>query len=180
MINGFYKLIGIVFCLLVISGCASQLGNSKNSYKLADGTELNVNKNDVHTLYQLGKEYQDKEQYTEAIEVYEKVLELKPDYYDAYNGLGVVYSILGEHELATQLIGEAVRLAPLASYLHNNLGYAYMKQGRTSEAAGAFQRSLQIDPNNASARANLMKAYQSLGCVEDKPCGQWQTPEYRQ
>lgn len=176
MMHGFCRLIGLGFCLLVLSGCATQSG-SKGGMDRIKSVE---NQHRVQTIYRLGKEHQNQERYAEAIAAYEEILELKPDFYDAYNGLGVIYSILGEHELAIQMISEAVRIAPLASYLYNNLGYAYMKQGLASEAAGSFQRALQIDPENVNARNNLLKAYQVLGCVEGKPCGQWQTPEYKQ
>jgi len=146
-------------------------------YSTKTGTEtVALQERKVNEIYQMGRNYQSKEQFAEAIQAYEQVLELNPDFFDAYNGMGVVYSILGEHDLAIQLISEATKLAPKASYLHNNLGFAYLKQGRASEAAGAFQRALQLDPNNVNARNNLSSAYKKLGCVENEPCGQWQEP----
>ena len=178
MMTFLIRFAGIVLGVLMMSGCATQLEKNTPAYK-ANAEKIYSEKSDANRLYQLGREYQAKEQYAEAIEAYGNALELKADHYDAYNGLGVVYSMLGEHELAIQMINEAVKLAPLASYLHNNLGYAYLKHGLASEAAGAFQRAIQLDPDNANARQNLLKAYEVMGCVEGRPCGQWQEPGYR-
>lgn len=174
------RLNGIIICLLILGGCATHLekNNLGNRNASISGSAANSN-GDTNALYQKGKNYQNNEQYAEAIAAYEQVLALNAEHYDAYNGMGVIYSILGEHELAIQLISEAVNRAPLASYLHNNLGYAYLQADRASEAAGAFHRALRLDPENVSARQNLSKAYEKLGCVENKPCGQWQDPEYR-
>lgn len=173
------KIFCIFFSILVLGGCASQMERGGSISGTASGS-ASVKPNDADAFYQLGRSYQEKEQYPEAIGAYERALEFNADHVDAYNGMGVVYSILGEHELAIRLIGKAVKLAPLASYLHNNLGYAYLEHGLASEAAGAFQRALKLDPDNVNARNNLSAAYKAMGCTENQSCGQWQEPPQAQ
>ena len=166
----------IISCLLILAGCASfQQKNNNNKIGTAPKSE-NSHLIEASKLYQLAREHHKKNEYAEAANAYEKVIELMPNHHEAYNNLGVIYSTLGEHELGVQFINEAIRLAPLASHLHNNLGYALLKQGRNSEAAGAFERALQLDPENLHARNNLKSAYKLMGCAQSEPCGQWQEP----
>lgn len=166
----------IIGCLLVLGGCATSQQKNDNEISALSKSE-DSRLMEAKKLYQLGREYHQKNEYVEAINAYEKVIELTPDNYEVYNNLGMIYSTLGEHELGIQFIREAIRLAPLVSHLHNNLGYALLKQGRDSEAAGTFERALQLDPENLHARNNLKSAYKLMGCVQGQPCGQWQEPK---
>ena len=167
------KWVWVASCFFLLSGCASQ--QLRNSQPM-DAKPVSVVQ-DAKYWYQLGRDYQEKENYSEAVINYEKALAIDPENAEIYNAMGVVYSILGEDELAIQLINEAIRYEPMASHLHNNLGFAYLRWGRTSEAAGAFHRALKLDPENKHARQNLATAYERLGCTIDEPCGQWQEPD---
>jgi len=42
-----------------------------------------------------------------------------------------------------------------ADYLHNNLGYALLKQGEASSAAAEFRKALKLNPHSEIARNNL-------------------------
>jgi Flp pilus assembly protein TadD len=84
---------------------------------------------------------------------------------------------LNEHELAIQLINKEIGYKPIASHLHNNLGFAYLRREHVSEVAGAFHRVLKLDSENECARNNLAAAYGKMGCTNNDPCGQWQEPD---
>lgn len=170
------QLILTIICLLTLTGCASvQQKTGIGSHASTGADDLQLSK--ARQFYLLGRDHYQKSEYPEAINAFEKVIELKPDYYEGYSSLGVVYSMLGEDELGINLIKEAIKLAPSVSYLHNNLGYALLKQGRFTEAAGAFESALQLDPQNSHARNNLKSAYKSMGCTDGELCGQWQEPK---
>ena len=176
----FKKVVWIVGCLFILGGCATmhqQNGKTASTAgSLSDEKELT---GDASAMYQLGRSHQEKGNYAEAIDFYEKALALNADSFEIYNALGVVHSLQGEHELAVELIKEAIRLAPLASHLYNNLGYAYLQQGSAIEAADAFERALMLNPENLYARRNLAVAYKKMGCVGNQPCGRWQDPQAR-
>ena len=172
----FKQFLLIIVCLLILTGCTSML------QKNGDGGHVSAAKEDpqlskAEQFYLLGREHYQKNEYAEAINAFEKAIELKPDYYEGYGSLGVIYSILGEDDLGASFINEAIKLAPSASHLHNNLGYALLKQGRNAEAVGAFERALQLDPQNLHARSNLKSAYKLMGCNDGELCGQWQEPK---
>lgn len=53
---------------------------------------------------------------------------------------------------------QATALAsPDKARVQNNLGYAYMLEGRNDEARGAFNTALQLDPNYSKARYNMSR-----------------------
>ena len=166
----------IVTCLLALAGCASTQQKTAVDAQTSAGTE-DVQLSKAKQFYLLGREHYQKNEYAEAVNAFEKAIELKPDYYEAYGSLGVVYSILGEDEIGISLINEAIKLAPGVSYLYNNLGYILLTQGRNADAAGAFERALQLDPRNVHARNNLKSAYKMMGCTDGELCGQWQEPK---
>jgi tetratricopeptide (TPR) repeat protein len=50
---------------------------------------------------------------------------------------------------------DTVRKSPGKARVHNNLGYAYEREGRIPEARAAYLRALDVDPGYALARGNL-------------------------
>lgn len=61
----------------------------------------------------------------------------------------------GETARAIAHLERAATLAPEVSEIQNHLGIAYQAAGRDREAAGAFERALELDCDNAAARTNL-------------------------
>jgi tetratricopeptide (TPR) repeat protein len=63
---------------------------------------------------------------------------------------------LGEHGGAIQLLREYVRLEPRDVAAHLELGKAYWNSGERGDALGAFQRVLELAPQNEEARRFLL------------------------
>ncbi len=80
-----------------------------------------------------------------------------------HNDLGVFFERAGELESATQQYIAATQLNPQNSYFRMNLGNALLKQHRLAEAAKAFARAVEIDPQNADAMNNLAYTYCEMG-----------------
>nr|WP_281722362.1 tetratricopeptide repeat protein [Nitrosomonas nitrosa] len=149
------RLLMVLGCLLLFTGCASQLGKqATGSAGVSEKNQQQLTQR-MEEMYQLGRKQQEAAQFSEAITTYEHILAINPNHAEAHNGLGVIYAIQGRFEPALQHLQKAVSLAPLASHLRNNLGYAYLLMGRDAEAIGAFEHALRLDPENVNARANL-------------------------
>jgi len=56
---------------------------------------------------------------------------------------------------ARRLWGDAVAKAPGASRAWNNLGMAYFQKGQRAEALASFERAVELEPGNGTARLNL-------------------------
>lgn len=54
-----------------------------------------------------------------------------------------------------------------SAILANNLGYAYLTQGRYDRALPELRRAIELDPNHAQAHLNLGLTFMSLGRADD-------------
>lgn len=157
-------------CISLMGGCTLYPG-----YQNKAGQPVNIKPvmevrhalGSADALYQLGRYYQARVNYVEAIAAYEKVLEADPGHVEAHNGLGVAHCLQDRHELALQYFRKAIGMAPLAAHLHNNLGYAHLVHGQQAEAVSAFERALLLEPQNRRARRNLAAVYKKMG-LRDK------------
>lgn len=157
-------------CVSLLSGCTLYPW-----YQNKDGQTVGIKPvMEVHhairsadAMYQLGRYYQVRVNYAEAIAAYEKALEADPRHVEAHNGLGVTHCLQDRHELALQYFRKAIGMAPLAAHLHNNLGYAHLVYGQEAEAVSAFERALLLEPQNQRARRNLAAIYIKAG-LHDK------------
>jgi len=83
----------------------------------------------------------------EARREYHRALGLKPDYAEAHNNLGNVYTTQGRLEDALQEYQGALKAKPDFAEAYYNLGHIFRKLGRIVEAREVFERALQIKPD---------------------------------
>jgi len=82
---------------------------------------------------------------------------------EEHNDLGVFFERAGELDSAAQQYIAATQMRPGNSYFRMNLGNALLKQHRLAEAAKAFARAVELDPQNADAMNNLAYTYCEMG-----------------
>lgn len=99
----------------------------------------------------------------EAIEVYQRVLQLDPGLADAHVNLGRLYHLAGERGRAEAHYRDAVRLAPEDPVPHFDLGVLLEEEGRREEAACAYRQAVSRDSEFADAHCNLGLLLESLG-----------------
>ncbi|ODT69353.1 MAG: pilus assembly protein TadD [Nitrosomonadales bacterium SCN 54-20] len=157
-------------CVSLLNGCTlypwyqNKVGQAVN---IKPVMEVHHAVRSANAMYQLGRYYQARINYAEAIAAYEKALEADPGHVEAHNGLGVAHCLQDRHELALQYFRKAIGMAPLAAHLYNNLGYAHLVYGQEAEAVSAFERALRLEPQNQRARRNLAAVYMKAG-LRDK------------
>jgi len=91
----------------------------------------------------------------EAIEQYERALQLQPDFVEAHHNLGNELAAQGKLMEAIPHFERALQLQPDYPEAHNNLGVQLAKQGNLNEAIPHWERALQLKPVYAEARYNL-------------------------
>ena len=97
-----------------------------------------------------------------AAEQFEKAVSLTPDNARAQNNLGYSYWRLGRLPEARASLEKALRLEPGASrYL--NLGHVLQDQGNYPEAAGMYQKAIDIDKSSYLAWGLLASMYARTG-----------------
>ncbi|HEX4713338.1 MAG TPA: tetratricopeptide repeat protein, partial [Ktedonobacteraceae bacterium] len=91
----------------------------------------------------------------EAIQHFERALQLKPDYAEAYDNLGAALVRQGKLPEAIEQYERALQLKPDYVEACNNLGAVLADQGKVSEAVQYYKRALEVDPSYAEAYYNL-------------------------
>ncbi len=91
----------------------------------------------------------------EAIDFYEKILQISPTDPHAIHYLGVAYHQLDQNNLALKFLEMAVSLKPDSSEVFNHYGSALLKVQNFEAAEAAFREALKIYPSNAEALFNL-------------------------
>ena len=103
-----------------------------------------------------------------ALEVYQRVLSLRPDDAWAMNNMGL---ILIEEERFLEAVGplaKATASSPEQAVFHNNLGVALERLGHPDEAAEAYRQTLAIDSTYVRAAVSLDRVL-PLAAASDAP-----------
>jgi Flp pilus assembly protein TadD len=91
----------------------------------------------------------------DAIELYERALELDPQYNKARTGLGAVYVRLNLLDEAVRHLREAVRLDPDEANAYMHLAIALAKKKQFEDARHQLREALRLQPGYAeSARSD--------------------------
>lgn len=110
------------------------------------------------SLAQQGETFRLMGKYDQAINYFQRALELKSTYAWAHAHLGASYRDLGNFNEALAALGKAIELDPNYAWAHANLGLLNIKKQQYPQAEECFQQALAIDNNYAWAYAHLGQA----------------------
>lgn len=102
--------------------------NAKEMYKQAN------------TLYEL-------QRYKDAISIYEKAVEIRPDYAQAWNGQAKTLSELKQYKKALLAYDKAIQIQPDYLEAWGGRGFTLNKLQRYTEAVASFDKVLQVENN---------------------------------
>jgi tetratricopeptide (TPR) repeat protein len=95
------------------------------------------------------------EKYEEAITLYQKALQLRPDYFKFHYNLGKVFYKLGKYEQAIASFEQAAKLQPDEIGVYQYLGDAKFKINDFDNALKYYQKLLNFNPNFPNACIGL-------------------------
>lgn len=90
-----------------------------------------------------------------AAAIYRQILQEDPSQAPALFHLGTLELERSNIPLGTEMLETAASMLPNSSQAQNNLGIAYKMAGRYTDASAAFERALQLDPQQAATYFNL-------------------------
>lgn len=93
--------------------------------------------------------------YASAVKEYGRVVQLRPDFPEAYNNLAVALKKNGDLEMALANFNRALELRGDYSEALSNRGWLYIEQKKWREARGDFEQALKINPHDAGALYGL-------------------------
>ncbi len=104
--------------------------------------------------------------YKKGVESYKQYLVDNPDDAEAHYNLGQTYAGLHLYSEAVREYKQATRLKDDDSDIYCDLGMALTRLAQYDEAAGAFSKSLEIDPNNYRAQDGLQEAQEGVKRIQ--------------
>ncbi len=116
-----------------------------------------------------GNELYDLKRYEEALEAYNRAIQLAPNDALAYHNKGYALDDLKRYEEALEAYTRAIELDPNDAVTYYNKGYTLRNLKRYEEALEAYTRALELDPNDAvtyyhkgTALRNLKRSKEAL------------------
>jgi len=103
----------------------------------------------------------------EAVGEYRSALAARPDYAEAWLGLGAAYAALGQTDASFACHDKAAALAPRSPVVFLAYGLFLMDLRQDARAAQMYQRALALQPELADAWLYLGQTYQRLGRARD-------------
>ena len=110
---------------------------------------------DAHQLLKKGIDECKEGKFKDAEANFKKAIELKTDFFEAHNNLGVLLQGFGRLEEAIISFKKAIELKSDYVEAYNNLGITEKKNGRLEEAKTCFTYATKLNPKNISAHHNL-------------------------
>lgn len=115
----------------------------------------------------LNKQEEAEAEYKKAVEAYKKYLTDNSSDAEAHYDLGQTYAGLHQYSDAIREYRQASKLKADDPAIYYDLGTAHMKLAQYDEAAGAFKKSLDIDPENYRAQDALDEAREGVKRIQD-------------
>jgi tetratricopeptide (TPR) repeat protein len=159
--------VGAIVCLLSCAFATSrQLGYWQDSATLF-GHAVKVTRDNYLAYNNLGFYLSGQGKIKEAMENYQKSLQINPNYEDAQNNVG--YALAGQKQYAEAITHyeAALRVRPNHVEVRNNLGNALADIGRIDEAIEQYRFVLSRAPEHADAHNNLGIALAMKGQLDE-------------
>ena len=130
-----------------------------------DNTETNMTENEqvVIAYINLGKNYEEKKEYSKAIEEYKKGLEKDSNHIMLHNNIGGAYMYMKMYQKAELEFKKELEKHSENSNAVYNLGLAYKALGRESDAIEMWKQTLIVDSNFIYAYQQLANYYKQRG-----------------
>jgi superkiller protein 3 len=106
--------------------------------------------------------------FDQAVEAYNKAIQLRPFYADAYVGLGDAKAAKSDVDGAVSAYTKALAYNPTNPRVHMSLGKIYYaEKGLYYESVNAYKKAIDLDPNSVEARMGLGEVYEDKGLYKE-------------
>ncbi len=109
---------------------------------------LKVRPESMETLYAIGYFHQNNGSAREALMTYERILELTPNYFNAWYNRGYVYlQLVEDNDSAALMFTKAIETGPNGYFAaYHNRGLAYERANQLEKAEADYRKALEINP----------------------------------
>lgn len=127
--------------------------------------------NAVAFNYMAAHQFMEKD-YKSALESYNEVVRLDPNYPDIYTNRGMMRHYNGDYKGAIEDYGEALKRNQDNATAYNNRGAAYLMVKEFQLALDDFNKAIALEPENPNAYDNRGRTRLALGEL-DAACADW-------
>ena len=106
--------------------------------------------NDAQMRFLKGVILADSKRRSEAIQIFQKLVDDYPDLAEPYNNLAALYAAEGDYTRARNTLEQAVRANPSYATAHENLGDVY-----AALASQSYARAQKLEPANGALESKL-------------------------
>jgi O-antigen biosynthesis protein len=121
--------------------------------------KLAGNENDFQALVELARQANELGEYENAIELWQKVIDLNPNYVDGFLNLGFSHIQLDQYEAALAASEKAITLAPNMKEVVLNYSNCQMVIGDAKKAIAVLQNLFEKEPEYPAAMGVIAAAY---------------------
>ena len=121
---------------------------------------------DVNLLMGIGVNAMAREDYATALELFDKMVEVAPDFAEGWNKRATVLYLVGEFERSHADVETVLKLEPRHFGALSGLGLIYIAEGDAQKALDAFRRALAVNPTMPGPQRWVEELKQS---VEGQP-----------
>lgn len=127
----------------LLSACAGGAGAGGSVQELKTASDQTTTQKRAQIRLQLAVDYYQAGKYEIALDEVKKAIAADADYADAYGFRALIYTAMGETQLADENYRHALRLAPRNPDLSNNYGLFLCEAGgKPAQAMGYFETAL--------------------------------------
>jgi len=137
------------------------------SSKKSAGDNLKPGQTQVADLLQQGLSFHQQGNFAEAQVIYEQILKIQPDHFDALQLLGVLFAQIKKYSQAVEFLSKALEINPNHAGTYNNRGNALKDLRRYKEALASYDQAIVIDPSHAGAYSNRGVALKELSRLDE-------------
>jgi tetratricopeptide (TPR) repeat protein len=151
--------------LLILATEAGAYGKLVQQKEYLDSL-LNLYPNDERVQNVIGGYYYGLQDYTRAIEHYQKALQIAPEFSPVYNILGYAYRQIENYTESEKTFKKYTELIPNDPNPYDSFAELLMKMGRFDESIINYQKALAIDSHFVASRLGIAANYMYQGMHE--------------
>jgi tetratricopeptide (TPR) repeat protein/tRNA A-37 threonylcarbamoyl transferase component Bud32 len=106
-------------------------------------------------------------QFDEAIDCYERAIQIDARYAPAHSNLGVALNAKGKPDKAIDCFRRAIEIDPGLAHAHNNLGNALRAKGDLVKAIDHYEQAVRLAPGSPEPHYNLGLIKKAQGKMEE-------------